>query len=53
MPAFDVYTAQRKYTNERVVIKVIKDFKNRPEPYKQCLLVALSQQIHLQQMKKA
>ena len=34
MPAFDVYTAQNKYTKERVVLKVIKDFKIRPEIYK-------------------
>ncbi len=41
-PTFDVYFAQNKLTKERVVVKVIKDFKQRPNEFKDCLLMQLS-----------
>lgn len=52
MAHFDVYTAEHKFTKERVLVKVLKDFKQKPEYFKQQILKALTKQIVLQQSSK-
>lgn len=52
-PAFDVYYAENKFTKERVVVKVIKDFKSRPSEFQQCVMLQINNQIQLQQLPKA
>lgn len=52
-PAFDVYYAQNKFTNERVVVKVMKDFKSRPSDFQQCVMLQINNQIQLQQLSRS
>lgn len=47
-PAFDVYTCQKKYTNEKVIVKVIKEFKSKPDIFKQNMMYALTQSLQFQ-----
>lgn len=48
IPCFDVFFAENKFTGERCVVKLVKDFKSRPYEFKECIKRQLTNSLNLQ-----
>lgn len=52
-PSFDVFYCQTRFTKQRVVVKMIKDFKQKPLEFRTCVLQQIHNQIALQAVPMA
>ena len=51
LPPIEGYTGKHKYSTKREFIKVIKDFKSRPEDFQHCVIRNIHKSFQLQESK--